>query len=244
MLLSLEMPTGMLELVSPLTDFDFALTHLILADEEYRKYYKEAGNFLILDNSVNEVGTPTTIRELEEAASYVDPDVICPPDFLLDADKTLDALEDAVDVFEKEKLLPILQGDNYNVAIDCAWEIKKMGFSKIAIPYSITKDRKADKREDMAEARYNIINTIHVLFDWVHLLGVTTLNELGSYGDAPNVSTLDTGLPITAALKGYGLADNELHPKNEKLEYDSDITPAACSLAFYNIAYLRTIIVQ
>jgi len=243
MLLSLEIPTGMLKLITPLTDFEFALTHLVLSDQEYQKHYAESANFKILDNSVNETGTPTTIAELEEAARIILPDVICPPDYFLDADKTLDALEDSQDVFDFEKILPILQGDSHDVATDCAWEIHKMGFNKLAIPYSITKDRKADSRDSMAEARYNIIYTISGLFEWIHLLGVTTLDELGAYSEFRNVSTLDTGVPITAAFKDYSLASQELHPKSQKMVWDGEITPAICNLALYNIAYLRTAMV-
>lgn len=97
--LALIAPTNALEDWGSITTYHMALAHLILSDEDYAKHYFELsqqGHFVILDNSVIELGGAVEVSTLLEAAALVNPAVIVLPDVLDDMQATHQAIHKAI----------------------------------------------------------------------------------------------------------------------------------------------------
>ena len=78
------------------TDYHMALTHLVLKYPEYEEYYSNVEGYVILDNSLIELGGSVDVETVMEAADKICPHEIVLPDVFLDCDKTLEATEDAL----------------------------------------------------------------------------------------------------------------------------------------------------
>jgi len=249
MKLALECPNYLLKDIQPLVDFDWILTHLVLQDEVYAKHYRDSKNFKVLDNSVNELLEPCSLGEMERAVEYVKPDLIVPPDFLGDSLETESTLLKALHFWPKEKILPCIQGEDRGHAIDCARCIKELGFNRLAVPYDITCSR-TDSREIMAGARVQVVKIVTEMSLEVHLLGFTTLEELGEYQDNPWIKSIDTGVPILYGMNLKHLDEpwdfkkdkptmSQMDPYLEDFQLSAS---GKLSAIFWNIAYLRKVI--
>ena len=244
MKVALECPSSLLDEVQPLADYDFALTHLVLSDEKYAEWYKNSKKFKVLDNSTNELLKPCSLRDIEKAASIIKPDLIVPPDFLGDSLSTERALNEAIKIFGKEKLLPVVQGHELKYTIECSGHIVELGFNKLAVPYDILSSR-ADDVTTMATNRQRVINEIisRVPIGFrIHLLGMTTLEEL-SLCNKGWVKSIDTGSPILHGLCDRKFGTDSLIPKNTPTLELMDKCNLSYGLTdiYYNIAMLRKV---
>ena len=97
--LAMEAPVDLLSDLPYITDFDFALTHLFKQSQVYTSYYERAvkqGREVVLDNSVNELGEPMTLDEMDDVAKVLNPTYIIPPDHLNDLEATLIIIGNAI----------------------------------------------------------------------------------------------------------------------------------------------------
>ncbi len=249
--LAFETPIECMTDIQPLADFDWILAHEVLQNKEYAEFYKNSTRMKVLDNSVNELLTPCSFRDIEKSAEIVNPDWIVSPDWLGDGKKTFDYFSEFktnLGIGFTGGLLPVLQGSTLTECFSYAEKYQKLEVEQLAIPYDITCKR-TDSLEKMAISRLSIVTTLlrKKSFKWIHLLGLTSLFELESYSNWPKVSlTLDTGSPIANGLAGrkYGKAEllGKSVPTYEVMEESMKavgIEMADWSLVFYNIAYLR-----
>jgi hypothetical protein len=234
-----------------LADFDFVLTHSVLGDKAYAKYYTDhrEDRYLVLDNSTNEKLEPCTLEEIREAAETVKPDLIVAPDYLGNHFATERALEKCLEIWPKNRILPVLQGHDYATAMECTDFIDKLGFDRIAVPYDIACGREASL-ESMAASRYRVIRALHssqYSFD-VHLLGLTTLEEVGKYRDWMEVESIDTGSPVLHGLRGKMYGRSPLLPKSDptmnlmESAVIGEYPEIDYGAVYHNIAYLRKIL--
>jgi len=242
MILALECPTELVDEIQPLADFDFILAHVVLRRGSYASYCEKPGRMKILDNSCNELLHPCTFKELKEAADMVKPDYIVAPDYLGDYFSTERALDEAITIFDKEKIFPVIQGHELKYALECADYIASKGFEKIAVPYDITSSR-GSSLESMASKRVRVVRELLPRFEWVHLLGMTTLEELESYKNKKQVKSIDTGSPILHGINGIRFGRDELLNKSIPTWNLMEVAPRI-NLAdiYYNIGYLRKIL--
>ncbi len=252
MKLALECPIQLLPTIQPLADFDFILTHLVLSDKHYADFYAGSERFKILDNSVNEVGTPTSIEDLQEVQKIVHADFIVPPDFSRDYASTSKALVRAEFTFGKEKLLPVIQGKDLQEALCYGHLLYQKGYKRVAVPYDITGTKDTPDVEKASNRISLIANLLlHVPFS-IHLLGMTTLEELESYKTLPLVESIDTGYPIKCGLEDQRFGRDSLCPKNVPTlnsmeEFFTGEYPEYLSrmeLVYHNLAYLRSLLTQ
>jgi len=244
--LALECPTPLLNDIQPLSDFYWVLCHLVLSDRDYANYYiKHRGEKLsTLDNSVNELLEPCSLSDMEKAVEVLDGvSRIVPPDYLGNHFATEKALDEAVEMFGKEKLLPAVQGHELRYVLECATYIKKLGFTEVAVPYDITCSR-YDSIEGMAERREEIVGRMILLYGFdVHLLGMTTLEELESYRGIDKVKSIDTGSPVMHGLWNLRFGRNGLLPKvTPTMEQMKLLGNPDLKSVYYNINYLKEII--
>ena len=245
MKLALECPTQILYEIQPLADYDFILTHLVFEDKTYRDYYKSSKRWKILDNSCNELLKPVPISALAEAAELVEPDLIVAPDYLGDSKRTLESIKESIRVFGIEKVLPVVQGSSYKEALNCFEEIASLGCECIAVPYDMGCER-TDHPDQMALGRMQLVTSIISrvpISYYIHLLGMTTLEELTSYASGW-IKSVDTGVPIMMGLDGRRLGRDRLRDKSQPtlsrmVSKDNYYDLGGC---FYNIAYLRKVL--
>ena len=245
MQLALECPTPLLSEIQPLADFDFCLSHLVLKDEEYANYYRKSNRVKILDNSTNELLSPLSLEEIKQAADIVKPNFVVAPDFLGDGVTTIESLKKALHYWDQSMLIPVIQGSTIQEVINCLKEIVRLNFcARLAVPFDILTNRSASL-EDMAKGRRMVIHMLDMSYtqypiDSIHLLGVTTLEELKSYDTYPQVESVDTGSPVLHGLKGlrYG-RDRLLDKSTPTMNRMPNNYILGLENIYYNISYLR-----
>ena len=244
MKLAFECPTTLLNEIQPLADFDWILTHLVLSDEAYANFYKSSKRFKVLDNSVNENLEPCTLEDIKDASDIVNPDLIVAPDFLGESEKTMESIKEALKLFPKKSVLPVLQGKDPLEALSMAKQLVEMDFSLISVPYDICSSR-SDTLNFMAMGRLEVIDTLRLagINTKIHLLGVTTLEELSLYDKDTRVVSVDTGSPIVNGLRGIKyFRDTLLDKTTSSMDRMSQGDPEDLTTAYYNIAMLRRIL--
>lgn len=254
MQLALECPVSFMEELLPLTDFDFLLTHLWDKLPGYSEWYlgkkkEDKSRIQVLDNGTNELGVPCGFKEMDDIASLLDPDYIVPPDYLGEGQKTLECLRLGLELWGKERIMPVVQGKDSGEVLQSFRSILEMGFELVSVPYDITvADRKTPLWE-LADTRKTQIGLmVHESQRLgsglqIHLLGLNTLAEISYYqGFIPEVISLDTGAPFLNASMGVDFGRDPLVPKGIYIDYDKGKTQYevdAARLAQKNIQYLK-----
>ena len=255
MKLALECPTDFMSTLLPETDFDFLLTHLALKYPDYISGYqkmKSLGRYSVLDNGTNEQGHPCTIKEIDKVASLVNPDVIVPPDYLGEGERTTQAILECRKIWGHSKILPVLQGSDIQ-EIETAFQVlRNFGFSTIAVPYDIGIPRASISKVSLNTLGVNRYFTISSLLKrdgaaLIHLLGLNNLSEPSWYKkDFPNrIISIDTGAPFTNASMGIRFGQGLLTPKGVFIDYSKrgyDYPEETLSLAKANIKFLKELL--
>lgn len=119
-------PIPLLQKYATTSTYHMALTHLVLESPEYAEFYKERkkrGDFVILDNSLIELGEAADMEKVLRAADMIKPDEIVLPDVFRKKDETIYAIELALYNYGKEmskyKLMAVAQGETTEEWIDC-----------------------------------------------------------------------------------------------------------------------------
>jgi hypothetical protein len=235
MKLALECPTGMLDKVQPFADFDWLLGHKF-NEKGYLDWYLSSGNTKFLDNSVNELGEPLDVASLKALADEVPGCYIVASDWIGDSKRTIEAFRECVEVFGRERVIGVIQGETFRDAMEC---VEVCGEGWISVPYDVC-SRKDDPPWLMGLRRALLVSNIPNN-RLIHLLGFTSLEEFYWYYDKPNVVSIDTGVPIYLGLLGLDilepLASKEKPTLNqmEELKLKQEGWAAICR----NIALLR-----
>lgn len=244
MKLAIECPTSLLEQVQPLANFDWILAHKASQDTDYVNAYMKSRRLKVLDNGVCELREPMDADTLVVLAKGLAVDFVVPPDFLGNADRTLDALDRMCDKLSARKVFPVVQGSDVDVAIDCGRQIARRGFDKVAIPIL-----RGEPLAVMARKRAEIVNSLAEYFQWVHLLGMTNFEEFQEYTNLPQVMSIDTGAPVMYGLRNLRFGEFELEDKTtptfnlmEAEDIEDDGVSSLLECVYYNIAYLRRVL--
>ena len=251
MKLALECPVEFMEDLLPLTDFDFILTHLVKG--KYLDQYQERrmrGRWSVLDNGTNELGHPCSIKEIDEAALVLNRDLVVPPDYLGEGNKTLEGIKEGVKVWGLDKVLPVVQGENEIDLRKCYRSIRNLGFSRIAVPYDICLPRDSIGQMALEGLGMNRRRLISQMLNMdpkveIHLLGLNSLQEISWYRDnCPQVVSLDTGSPFLNASRCIRFGKGNLLPKGIYIDYGKEkesYWKGTVELARDNIRYLKEV---
>lgn len=147
-------PTSHLQRFSSLGEMDMSLTHLILEDTEYARYYKEQssrGRYILLDNSAYELeqqGKGLDPDPVLDAAETTNPSEVIATDVLFKGQETIESTKDFVaamrrrDLIGKYKVMGVVQGSSREEWFECLEgllnipEVDIIGLSKLSIPMS------------------------------------------------------------------------------------------------------------
>ncbi len=249
MKVSHEAPIPYMKQVRGMIDYDYCLPHLLDENEEYKEYFqqsKEMGRYIIMDNSLHELGKPYDLERLWYWLNYFKPNEFIVPDYWQDKIATLVSAKEWVNKNYPKETTPVavVQANNRSEARECYRILKYQGYQKIAFSYGADwyneeglksihyrKDFPENKTINKAYGRYNIIKEFYEEGtisekDRVHLLGCNIPQEFSWYKDMPFIETIDTSNPVIHGLAGikyedWGL-DSKIPTKVDKFKGEAE----------------------
>jgi len=133
-------PVPLLFKYATVSHYHLLLEHLT-SDRQYVRFYakrKGAGDFIILDNSIIEVGTSSSLEALDKAAQKVTPDEIVLGEKWHDAKGTLQEIERGIHFAESHqwgcRLMVVPQGSSLEEWLWCFERILDLKVDTIGIP--------------------------------------------------------------------------------------------------------------
>ena len=223
-------PIPLLNEFAVASDYHMALTHLVLMNQQYTSFYKArslSGDYVILDNSIIELGNAVDILKLVEAAELIHATEIVLPDVYRNKDATLSAvhhaLEKGKDRLNEYKLMAVPQGQNYAEWFECYHELITIKeIDVIGIPKVTSTFGDSDKGRivlcDILDGKQRLgIGTDKEY----HLLGVWN----NPYPEIPKLSAfswirgVDTILPIQMGQRGISLSETRFNRPQIKADF-------------------------
>ena len=232
-----EVPICLLNKSRDFNDYDYCLPHLLDENLKYRRFFtksKEDGRYIIMDNSLHELGKAYDSSRLLYWISELRPNEFIVPDVWEDMKGSVKNAEEWVDIelpVGVEKVA-VIQAKTLHEAFECTKIYKKLGYKKIAYSYgaSYYNDICPHPNKDLGKAlgRIYVISTLHkqgILTDndRVHLLGCAVPQEFGWYQRIECIESIDTSNPIMSTLEGipykdFGLDEKPIININDSIE--------------------------
>ena len=248
-----ELPNNMLYMSKEINDYEYCLPHLLDWGEDYKNHFiqtKKDGRYIIMDNSLHELGEAYAEDRLMHWINVLEPDEFIVPDVwenqiatLTNAAKWINKPlpKSESEYFHTEKVA-VVQAKSFNEAVACYSELRDLGYKKIAFSYG------AQYYNDLFPHPNKLVGkmmgrimAIHKMWDMrviksyhrVHLLGCALPQEFAYYKQLMTIGTIesiDTSNPIIHGLKGikyehYGLKtkDTTKIDQLEEIELTSNV---------------------
>lgn len=239
-----EAPLDIFDEVQRLTDYDYALVHLLEQNSRYRDTFEAAvkkGREVILDNSIFELEEAFEADRFAIWVERLKPSWYIIPDALENAEKTM---QQAANWFKNYSHLPgktigVVQGKTYSEIKDCYRamdQIANVDMIAISFDYSyyIESCPHPNKYVSWMLGRVKLLgdllrdNVINVHKPH-HLLGCGLPQEFSFYknSDYNWIYSLDTSNPVVHAIKGIeygqeGLWSKESQKLHELINYPEE----------------------
>ena len=216
--ISHELPINLLDRSFEINDYEYCLPHLLDQNETYRKHFeyaKESGSYIIMDNSLHELGEAYDTDRLLHWINHLEPNEFIVPDVWQDKTATLVNAKYWMrnyELPENTTKVAVVQAQSYGEACEC-YDILQFhhGYKKIAFSYGA--DWYADEfphPNPLVGKMMGRIMAISKMYkdkligdtDRVHLLGCALPQEFGYYCDFPFIESIDTSNPIIHGLQG------------------------------------------
>jgi hypothetical protein len=211
-----ETPLCLLDDSLHFNDYDYALPHLFDEEPEYLEYFrkaKAAGRYIIMDNSLHELGHAYSTERLMHWVNELEPDEFIVPDVWEDKTASIVNARSWANVIMPKNTtkVAVVQAKTLHEAFECTQIYKDLGYKKIAYSYgaSYYNDICVHPNKDLGKAlgRVYVISTLYkqgILHpnDRVHLLGCQVPQEFAWYRDIECIESIDTSNPVMAALEG------------------------------------------
>ena len=253
-----EVPLCLLTESEKFNDYQYFLPHLADEYPEYGKYfinYKQQGGYIIMDNSLHELGEAYNHDRLMYWVNQLHPDEFIVPDVWENAQATIN---NANEWFYNKMpngttKVAVVQAKYLSEAIECVKAFKRVGYEKIAFSYgaSYYNNQSLHPNPDMGKAlgRIQVISAMLDLgwlkqTDRIHLLGCSVPQEFGWYKGMDCIETLDTSNPVMAALEGieYPVSGLTEKPKaNMNNYFDIDFKDVNPNLVHFNALTFKKI---
>ncbi len=222
-----ESPISISDVVSNYTDGEYILPHL-MAKPEYHDYMmaaKKSGRYILLDNSVHELGTPLGDEELLDWINKIQPDEFFVPDFWEDTNESIESARKwskYQSKFPKTTFIAVVQAQSDFQAIGCFRWYKSLNYKKIAFSYgaswynSVCPHPNKDLSKALGRVKFIsdlISQDLLKQTDRIHLLGTSYPGEFAWYKDIKCVESIDTSSPIIATFEKTEYKHNGLNSK-------------------------------
>ena len=232
-----EVPICLLNKSRDFNDYDYCLPHLLDENLKYRRFFEKSknnGRYIIMDNSLHELGKAYDSSRLLYWIAELCPNEFIVPDVWEDMEGSVKNAKEWIDIelpVGVEKVA-VIQAKTLHEAFECTKIYKKLGYKKIAYSYgaSYYNDICPHPNKDLGKAlgRIYVISTLHkqgILTDndRVHLLGCAVPQEFGWYQRIECIESIDTSNPIMSALEGvpykdFGLDEKPVINMNDSIE--------------------------
>ena len=208
----------MLDKSFEINDYEYCLPHLLDQSEIYRKHFeyaKEAGSYIIMDNSLHELGEAYDTKRLFHWIERLEPNEFIVPDVWQDKVHTLVNAKrwSKTELPEGVTKVAVVQAKSFGEAMEC-YDILHYhhGYQKIAFSYGA--DWYAEEMfphpNPLVGKMMGRIMAISKMYeskiigksDRVHLLGCALPQEFGYYADFPFIESVDTSNPIIHGMEG------------------------------------------
>tara|TARA_R110000803_G_scaffold2472_4_gene8416 strand:+ start:160 stop:951 length:792 start_codon:yes stop_codon:yes gene_type:complete len=234
MKISHEVPRCLLNNSRKFNTYDYCLPHLLDQDEEYKEFFyesKKQGRYIIMDNSLHELGEAYNHERLRYWINELEPDEFIVPDVWMNCHKTTAQAKywKQFTYPDKTKITAVIQGKNKNEAYLCANLLQNLGYEKLCVSYGATwyndffPHTNLDMGKALGRVRFvqGLLNLKSLYNVKYHLLGCSIPQEFGWYDNHPKIESIDTSNPIMAALDGIFYTDQGLtkKPKANMNEY-------------------------
>ena len=212
-----ELPINMLDKSFEINDYEYCLPHLLDQNEKYRRHFedaKESGSYIIMDNSLHELGEAYDTKRLLHWIEHLEPNEFIVPDVWQDKTATLVNAKSWMNNYvlpENTTKIAVVQANDYHEASQCYNILKMQGYKKIAFSYGAEYyTRMFPHPNPLVGKMMGRIMTISQMYkskligasDRVHLLGCALPQEFGYYADFPFIESIDTSNPIIHGLQG------------------------------------------
>ena len=216
MKVSHEVPLCLLEDSKKFNDYDYCLPHLLDEEPAYLDYFLKAkaeGRYIIMDNSLHELGEAYNHDRLLHWIEEIQPNEFIVPDVWENMVESVQNAEIWSDyVFPKgvEKVA-VVQAQTLYEASECTKAYKLLGYKKIAYSYGASYYNSVcpHPNKDLGKAlgRLYVITILLKMGDLtqedrVHLLGCAVPQEFGWYKGINCIESIDTSNPVMASLEG------------------------------------------
>ena len=229
MKVSHEVPRCLLTSSPEFNDYDYCLPHLLDIDEEYKQYFinaRDTGRYVIMDNSLHELGKAYNHERLRYWVNELKPDEFIVPDVWMDCHQTAAQAKYWLQFKypKKTKLTAVIQGKDKNDAYLCATLLANLGYKKLCVSYGATwyndffPHTNADMGKALGRVRFvqGLFKIDHLKDIKFHLLGCSIPQEFGWYDNqdfVKRIESIDTSNPVMAALDGTRYSSNGMNYK-------------------------------
>ncbi|MAR21612.1 MAG: hypothetical protein CMD25_06660 [Flavobacteriales bacterium] len=227
MKISHETPMCLLEDSQRFNDYDYCLPHLLDEEPKYLEYFqksKKEGRYIIMDNSLHELGEAYSHERLIHWVNELKPNEFIVPDVWEDAEQSIHnaAIWQIYDFPTGVEKVAVVQATTLNEAAECVKRYKDLGYPKIAFSYgaSYYNDICTHPNKDLGKAlgRLFVVSTLLKTGelkqdDRVHLLGCAVPQEFGWYKGINCIESIDTSNPVMATLEDVSYTNQGLISK-------------------------------
>ena len=254
-----EAPLHIFNKVQEVTDYDYALVHLLEENPKYLEKFERSiriGREVILDNSIFELGEAFDAEKFTPWIEKLNPTAYIIPDALEDAERTVRNVKEWK-YDHPSKRIAVVQGKSYEEVKWCYQEIEPL-VDKVAISFDysffVDEDMNGKLPTKFHHYMYGRDAMIHrLLAEGVintskphHLLGCGLPQEFESYRGYEWIESLDTSNPVVAGLKGirYNSTKGLEDKPSEKLFtlINRRVNDDELALIYYNIETFRGIV--
>ena len=214
MKISHEVPLCLLEDSLWFNDYQYCLPHLLDQSQEYKDFFikvKENGVYIIMDNSLHELGHAYDSERLLYWINKLKPNEFIVPDVWQDMKGSINNAKEwsKIELPEEVTKVAVVQAMSLSEAMTCYQYYRDLGYQKIAFSYgaSYYSELNNHPNPDLAKAlgRIYMINHLYKIKlikddHRVHLLGCQVPQEFSWYNGIPFIETIDTSNPIMATL--------------------------------------------
>ena len=190
-----------------LGDYHLLLAHNVVEyplayENVYRdKTLETDANFIIMDNSVIELGTSVSVEILQEACEIVDANVLALPDVILDGIETfassIKAFEDWSDKIDFTDITPMIIPQGKTIS---EWTCNLVRFAEHPISKVCCVGIPRNVKERLKTSRSTAVTSVQEILPdaGIHLLGFSDSlqDDLYTLRTHPSVSGIDSTVPI------------------------------------------------
>jgi len=245
-----EVPLQLLSQSKKFNDYDYCLPHLLDQYPEYEAYFrksKQEGRYIIMDNSLHELGKAYNTKRLLYWINELNPDEFIVPDVWENAAMSVRNAKTwtSVELPEEVTKVAVVQGKSYTEFATSYQTYKWFGYEKIAFSYGASWFQECFQHPNPYVAKMmGRLKTITNLYknkvisnhDRVHLLGCNLPQAFLYYKDFPFVESIDTSNPIIHGLEGIRYSEGGLLRKSSQ-KIDKDFTQKVSREQIYNILH-------